>query len=156
MSEAYVDLLHLTISPRRTSLILNLYHIRGSNSLSLHPSCCLMLSLLDGIFIEPLDKCVVISINILTSVEMTIEFMVRNTILAPRWFVISSMTSLTSCQHIPGRVWLFLTFRHNLGSVPLYLLRSSDPTLTRNTMLLLPRSMTMVLCISTRTLEAQC
>ena len=40
-----------------------------------------MASLLDGIFIEPLDKCVVISINILTFIEMTIEFMVRNTIL---------------------------------------------------------------------------
>jgi hypothetical protein len=40
-----------------------------------------MASLLDGIFIEPLDKGVVISINILTPVEMTIEFMVRNTIL---------------------------------------------------------------------------
>ena len=56
MSEAYVDLPHFINSPRTTSLILNLYHIRGSNSLSLHPSCCLMASLLDGIFIEPLDK----------------------------------------------------------------------------------------------------
>jgi hypothetical protein len=101
-------------------------------------------------------KFVMIVINILTSSRISIEFIVRNTILALRWFVISSMISLTSGQHRLCRVWFYLTFRDNLGNVPLYLLCTSDPTLPWNTMLLLPRSMIVVFRSSLKTLVAHC
>ena len=57
----------------------------------------------DYIFMKPLDKCVVIIINILSVSRISIEFMMRNTILAPRWFKLSSTTFLPSptqtCSH---------------------------------------------------------
>ena len=113
--------------------------------------------LFDGIFIEPLDKGVVISINILTSVEMTIEFMVRNTILDLRWFELSSTTPLV---FFPTHDWSCLGYTlDSLLFLQLffeYFLWSSTPTPTWNTMLMLPRSMTEVFRISTRTLEAHC
>ena len=43
-----------------------------------------MSSPIDYIFMKSLDKCVVIIINILSSSRISIEFMMRNTILAPR------------------------------------------------------------------------
>ena len=63
-----------------------------------------MASLLDGIFIEPLDECVMININILIFVEMTIEFVVRDTILDLRWIELSSTTPLSSFQHMIDHV----------------------------------------------------
>ena len=53
----------------------------------------------DYLFMKSLDKGVVIIINILGSSEISIEFMMRNTILAPRWFVLSSATFLLSLQY---------------------------------------------------------
>ena len=58
-----------------------------------------MSSPVDYIFMKSLDKCVVIIINILSSSRISIEFMMRNTILAPRWFLFSSTTLLPSVQH---------------------------------------------------------
>ena len=53
------------------------------HNMNLTPSALIIL-LIDFIFFKPLDKCVVITANILVSSEMSIEFMARNTILAPR------------------------------------------------------------------------
>ena len=52
----------------------------------------------DYIFKKPLDKCVVIIVNILTSSEISIEFMMRNSMLAPQWSVLSSTRSMPSFQ----------------------------------------------------------
>ena len=59
----------------------------------------LMSSPIIYIFSEPLDKCVVIIINILGSSKISIEFLMRNSILCPRWFGLSSTTLLHSLQH---------------------------------------------------------
>ena len=59
-----------------------LCHTLGSNNLSLHHSFDLMSSPVDYIFMKSLDKCVVIIINLMSSPRMSIEFMMRNTILA--------------------------------------------------------------------------
>jgi hypothetical protein len=99
MSEAYIDLPHLIISPWTTSLISSLCHTRGFNNFSLHHSFDLMSSPIDYIFMKSLDNCVMIIINIQSSSRISIEFMMRNTILAPRWFVLSSTTFLPSPQH---------------------------------------------------------
>ena len=99
MSEAYVDLPHLIIQPWTTSLNLSLCRIRGSNSLLLHHSFDLMSSLIDYICMKSLDNCVVIIINLMSSSRNSIEFMMGNTILAPRWFMFSSTTLLPSIQH---------------------------------------------------------
>ena len=81
MSQAYVDLPRHIISPW-TDLILSLCHTHGSNNLSLHHSFDSMSSLIDYIFMKSLDKCVVIIINLMSSSRISIEFMMRNTILA--------------------------------------------------------------------------
>ena len=99
MSQAYVDFPRHIISPWTTSLIPSLCRICGFNNFSLHPSICLMSSMSDYIFMKPLDKCVMIIINIPRSSRISIEFMMRNTILAPQWFVLSSATFLLSLQH---------------------------------------------------------
>ena len=54
----------------------------GSNNLSLHHYFDLMSSPIDYIFMNSRDKCVVNIINILSSSRISIEFMMRNTILA--------------------------------------------------------------------------
>ena len=46
----------------------------------------LMSSPTSYIFSKPLDKCVMIIINILGSSKISIEFLMRNIILCPRWF----------------------------------------------------------------------
>ena len=81
------------------------YH--GSNNRLLHHSFDLMSSLIDYIVMKSLDKCVVIIINILGSSKISIEFLMRNTILWPRWFVFSSTTLLPSHQHKLVRVWCY-------------------------------------------------
>ena len=86
----------LIISPRTTNWILSLCHTHGSNNPSLHHSFDLMSSLIDYIFMKSLDKCVMIIINILSSSRISVIFMMRNTILAPRWFVLSSTTFFPS------------------------------------------------------------
>ena len=58
-----------------------------------------MSSSIDYIFVKSLDKCVVIIIIIPSSSRNSIEFMMGNTILAPRWFLFSSTTLLPSVQH---------------------------------------------------------
>jgi hypothetical protein len=68
----------------------------------------------------------VIIVNLWTSSEKPTEFMVRDTIPVLRWFVISSMTSLTFCQHRSGCVWLPFTSRDTLVIVSRYLLKSSN------------------------------
>ena len=82
MSQAYVDLPPLIISPWTSSLIPSVCRIRGSNDPSLHHCFFLMSSLFDCFFVESLDNCVMIIINILSSSGISIEFMKRNTILA--------------------------------------------------------------------------
>ena len=98
-----------------------------------------------------------ITVNTLFSSEMTIEFMVRNTILDLRWFELSLTTPLV---FFPTHVWSCLGYTlDSLLFLQLFLeyfLWSSTPTPTCNTMLMLPRSMTEVFRISTRTLEAHC
>ena len=73
--------------------------IRGSNDPSLHHCFFLMSSLFDCFFVKSLDNCVVIIINLMSSSKNSIEFMMGNTILAPRWFLFSSTTLLPSVQH---------------------------------------------------------
>ena len=58
-----------------------------------------MSSLIDYICMKSLDNCVVIIINLMSSSRNSIEFMMGNTILAPRWFLFSSTTLLPSVQH---------------------------------------------------------
>ena len=82
-----------------TSLISSLCRTYGFNNFSLHHSVELMSSPIGYIFLKPLDKCVVIIINILTPSRISIEFMMRSTILAPQWFVLSPTTLLPSVQH---------------------------------------------------------
>ena len=65
-----------------TSLISSVCRTYGLNNFSLHHSVDLMSSPIGYIFLKPLDKCVVIIINILTPSKISIEFMMRNTILA--------------------------------------------------------------------------
>ena len=64
-----------------------------------HHSSDSMSSPIDYIFMKSLNKCVMIIINILRSSRISIEFLMRNTILAPRWLVLSSTTSLPSLRH---------------------------------------------------------
>ena len=59
----------------------------------------LMSSPISYIFSKPLDKCVVIIINILRSSKISIEFLMRNSILCPWWFGLSLTTLLHSLQH---------------------------------------------------------
>ena len=61
-------------------------------------------------------KCVVVIINILSSSKIYIEFLMRNTILAPQWFVLSPTTLLPSVQHKLIRV-LCYTLRSLLSSI---------------------------------------
>ena len=74
---------HLIVLPRTTNLIPSLCHICGSNNLLLHQSF-----LLDAVADQLLlrgssrQQIVVIIINILTPSRISIEFMMRNTILA--------------------------------------------------------------------------
>ena len=65
-----------------TSLISSLCRTYGFNNFSLHHSVNLMSSPIGYIFLKPLDKCVVIIINILTPSKISIEFMMRKTILS--------------------------------------------------------------------------
>ena len=115
-----------------------------------------MSSPIDYIFLKSLDNCVVL-VNILSSSDISIEFVVRNTILDLRWFELSSTTPRVS---FPTHVWSCLGYTlDSLLFLQLFLeyfLWSSTPTPTCNTMLMLPRSMTEVFRISTRTLEAHC
>ena len=61
-------------------------------------------------------KLFMIVINILSSSRISIEFMLRNTILAPRWFVLSAATLLPSLQHKLVRVMCY-TLRSLLSSI---------------------------------------
>ena len=72
------------------------------------PFPCVMSSLLDGILLKPLDKLCRNPHQHLGFFQVLIEFMVWNTILAPRWFVLSSTTSLDSLQLQLGHVYLAL------------------------------------------------
>ena len=85
-------------SPWTASLISSLCCTHGSNNLSLHHCFDLTSSPNNYIFMKSLDKGVVI-INILSSSKISIEFLMGNTILAPRWFVLSSATLMPSLQH---------------------------------------------------------
>ena len=80
---AKLTLIFLVISFRleQQCLILSLCHTHGSNNLSLHHSFNLMSSPIDYIFMKSLDKCVVIINSIRSSSRISIEFMMRNTIL---------------------------------------------------------------------------
>ena len=82
--------------------ILRWHLIYGYNNLLLHLSLALKSSPIDYMFMKPLDKCVVIIITILTSSRISIECMMRNTIILPWYFVFSSTTSLPSfrCKYI--------------------------------------------------------
>ena len=79
----YVDLPCLIVSPRTASSILSWRCIRGSKNLSLQHSFCLMQSLFDYFFVEPLDK-ICRDHHILTPSRISIKFMMKSTILAPR------------------------------------------------------------------------
>ena len=58
-----------------------------------------MPSSIDYIFMKLLDKCVVIIMNVLSSSRISIELIMTNIFLAPRWFVLSSTTLLPSLWH---------------------------------------------------------
>ena len=83
---------------------------------------CLMSSLNDYVFMKFLDKCVVIIISILSSCRVSIECMLTNTILAPRWFVLS-LTNIVAFT--PTQTWscfvLSFEFLANSAYVIFYL-----------------------------------
>ena len=65
---------------------------------------------------ESLNKCIMIIINILSSSKIYIEFLMRNSILAPQWFVLTLTTLLPSVQHKLIRV-LCYTLRSLLSDI---------------------------------------
>ena len=77
-----IDLPRHTVWPCTASLISSLCRTHGSNDFWLHHSFDLMSSLIDYFFMKSVDKCVVILINLMSSSRISIEFMMRNTILA--------------------------------------------------------------------------
>ena len=74
-----------------------------------------MSSSIDYIFVKSLDKCVVIIISIPSSSKISIEFLMRNTTLCSRWFVLSSTTLLPFVQQKLVRA-LWYTLRSLLSS----------------------------------------
>ena len=84
-----------------------LCHTLGTNNLSLHHSFDLMSSAIDYIFMKSLDKCFVIIINILSSSRISIEFMMRNTILALDELYYHRPILLPSHQHKLVHVWCY-------------------------------------------------
>ena len=76
---------HHIVCLERQLLILRWHLFYGYSNLLLHHSLHVMSSSIDCIFLKPLDKCFMIIINILSSSRILIEFLLRNTILAPRW-----------------------------------------------------------------------
>ena len=94
-----IDLPRHIVCPWTASLISSLCRTHGSNNFLFHHSVDLMSSPISYIFSKPLDKCVVIVINIPRSSKISIEFLMRNSILCPRWFGLSSTTLFHSLQH---------------------------------------------------------
>ena len=94
------------------SLISSLCHALGSNNLSLHHSFDFMSSLIDYIFMKSLDKCVVIIINILSSFRISIEFMMRNIILAPSMIcvIIDNILASPPTQTCSYKFWKYILF----------------------------------------------
>ena len=97
-----------------------------------------------------------ITINILPCSKISIEFLRRNTIPAHRWFVLSSTPSLTSCQYRLGHVLVISYIPWHSWNCSFVLLVTFRFNLAWNTMLMLPRSMTVVRRTTTRTLEVHC
>ena len=110
-----------------------------------------MSSPIDYIFLKSLDNCVIL-FNILSYSNISIEFVIRNTIL--------ELSLTPPLVFFPTHVWSCLGYTlDSLLFLQLFLeyfLWSSTPTPTCNTMLMLPWSMTEVFRISARTLEAHC
>ena len=111
------------------------------NNLLLHHPLGLMSSPIDYIFLKPLDKCVVIIVSILTSSETYIEFLMRNSMLAPSMVcvIIDNIisfppTHICSCYGAPcypayALPWSTIVFYvKNVGrnSPPLRILDTSD------------------------------
>ena len=93
----------------------------GSNNRPLHYSFDLMSSPIDYLFINSRYKCVVNIINILSSSKISIDFLMRNTTLCPRWFVLSSATLLPFVQHKLVRVLCYIRrslLSSNCSSLP--------------------------------------
>ena len=73
----------------------SLCSICGSNNLLLHQSFCLMQSLINCFFVDPLENKMSWSPSTFWALPgYQSKFRMRNTILAPRWFVLSSTTFL--------------------------------------------------------------
>ena len=77
-----------------------------------HHSFCLMSSLFDCILLKPLDIMCRGHHQHLGFFQVLIELVVRNTILAPRWFVLSSTTSFDS---LPMQAWSCISCFASLG-----------------------------------------
>ena len=88
-----------------------------------------MSSPIDCFFVEPLDQ-ICRDHHILTPSRISIKFMMTSTILAPRWFVLSSTTLLLSLQHKLVRV-LCYTFSSMLPSIVLLYLGILPPFMSR-------------------------
>ena len=98
-------------SPWTANLISSLCRTHGSNNPLLHHSFDLMSSPTDYIFMKPLDKRVVIIINILSVSRISIEFMMGDIILAPHDDCVNIDNILAFPQHKTGsRFVLYLEF----------------------------------------------
>ena len=82
-----------------SKLDFELRHTRGSNNLSRHHSFDLMSSPIDYIFMNSLDKCVMITIYILMLFQDINWINDEKYHPCPRWVVLSSSTLLPSLQH---------------------------------------------------------
>ena len=72
-----------------------------------------MSSPIDYIFVKPLDKGVVTIVNILTSSEANIEFLMRNSMLAP----LMNCVNIDNIIDLPPNTKLVLVLRYTLSSL---------------------------------------
>ena len=93
---------HHIVCLERQLRILRWHLIYGYSNLLLHHSLDVMSSPIDYIFLKPLDKCAVIIISILTSSETYIEFLMRNSMLAPsmNWVNIDNIIAFPPTQNL--------------------------------------------------------
>ena len=82
------------VSPRTTNWIMSLCRTHGSNNLSPHHSLYLMSSPIDYIFMNSLDKCVVIINGFLSFSRISVESLMRDIILSPLMIMLTSTTFL--------------------------------------------------------------
>jgi hypothetical protein len=113
-------ILHCTIEyhPWYLEDIIRLHYIlrilMNTTYLFFHHPFCLVMLLFDCILLKSLDIKCRGHLQHFIFPHVFIEFMVRNTILAPRWFVLSSTTSFDS---LPIQTWSYILLFFPSGKI---------------------------------------